>query len=136
MKRWMGITLALAVGLGAAWLVVSTSRGSRGGDVLGKPIDPQAKAVKMGDILENSRAYRDKLVLVEGRIGAVGCGDCGGVIVTDKTWRLPVEPENPSEFRIPVKKGAPIKVWGVVRVGAGDADLGLVQLRARGAEVQ
>lgn len=121
---------------------------------LGEPLDPQARAVSVSDVLGNPERYKGQVVVLEGRIGAVGCLDCGGVIVTDKTWRLPVEPVNSQEFRIPVKQGAPIKIWGIVHVEnlgeetgksgeamtkeheARHAELGLVQVKAYGVEIR
>lgn len=121
---------------------------------LGKPADPKASPVTISDVLQNPERYKGQLVALEGRIGAVGCLDCGGVIVTDKTWRLPVEPVNSQEFRIPVKQGAPIKAWGIVHVEnlgeqkaeggeaktkeheAVHAALGLVEVKAYGVEIR
>lgn len=162
MKRLIVILAVLALaGLAVFWI---GNRGNKGAEVLGKPVDSEAKAVELSDIVQNPAAYRDEIIVTEGRIGALGCVDCGGVIVTDKTWRLSVEPENPQEFRIPLKPGARIKVWGVVHVeGGGEeaeeksetkheeeeagmneseehkgegTELAIVELKARGVEIQ
>lgn len=60
--------------------------------------------------------WRDKKVVFEGTVGKGGCADCGGVVVTDKTWRIGVEPEDPSKFRIPTRPGARLKVWGILGI--------------------
>lgn len=161
MKRFVVVIVVVAALAAFAALWVVGRGGDRGLPTLGEPAGPQARSARIGDIVQNPRAYRDQVVVVEGRIGAVGCVDCGGVIVTDKTWRLPVEPEDPSKFRIPVKQGAAIKVWGVVHVegaeeekaeaneGSNEAaeaesekheaeevELGLVEIKARGVEIR
>lgn len=141
-----------AIALAGFW-VVACQR-SADPERLGEPLDPQARAVSISDVLQNPKQYEGQLVVLEGRIGAVGCLDCGGVIVTDKTWRLPVEPVNSQEFRIPVKQGAPIKAWGIVHVEklgeekaeggeamtkeheARHAALGLVEVKAYGVEIR
>lgn len=63
--------------------------------------------------------WRGKKIVFEGVVGKVGCADCGGVVVVDKTWRIGVEPEDPSKFHIPVRAGAPVKVWGVLEISGG-----------------
>lgn len=60
--------------------------------------------------------WRGKKVVFEGTVGKGGCTDCGGVVVSDKTWRIGVEPEDPSKFRIPARAGARLKVWGVLEI--------------------
>lgn len=134
----MKTTTLLSALLGSAILAAVAGCGNSvakaDGQSFGKPADPQAAAVKMQDLLAKPAEYKGKLVVLEGRIGAVGCTDCGGVLVTDKTYRIPVEPENPSEFKLPVKAGALIKVWGVV--AAADGDPNSVQIKARGATIQ
>jgi len=152
MKRLIAVAaLLVLVALAVLWL---GGHGKKGAEVFGEPVAPQAIVARIQDIVQNQQAYRDKIVVAEGRIGAVGCLDCGGVIVTDKTWRLPVEPEDPSKFRIPVKRGAPIKVWGVVHVEGAEegsretaetesekheaeqAELSLVEIKATGVEIR
>lgn len=46
--------------------------------------------------------------------------DCGGVTVVDKTWRISVEPQDPSIFRIPANTGSKIRAWGIILVGGGE----------------
>ena len=60
--------------------------------------------------------WRGKKIVFEGVVGKVGCADCGGVVVTDKTWRIGVEPDDPSKFHIPARAGAPVKIWGVLEI--------------------
>lgn len=103
------------------------------GETFGKPVDPKALSVKMKDLLDKPAEYKGKLVVLEGKIGAVGCVDCGGLIVTDKTYRLPIEPEHSDEFKLPVKTGALIKFWGVVAQAEGDPNG--VQVLVKGATV-
>ena len=129
--------------------------------VLGEAAPAGIERATLEEILQDKAGYAGKVVLIEGRAGGLGCADCGGILVTDRTWRMLVEPENPSLFRIEPRKAVPVRAWGVVRVegseaeeGAeaeeagdreaaeeGDAahaklhqDLGNVELKARGVE--
>lgn len=67
--------------------------------------------------------------------------------MVEKTWRVPVEPEDPSKFRIPVKKGAPIRFWGIVQVRGGEteksreeqsaeAEASQVEIKVKGVELR
>ena len=66
--------------------------------------------------LVSDKSLIGKTVVIEGTVGGVGCADCGGVLVTDKTWRILVEPEDTTKFKIPAHSGAKIRAWGVVQV--------------------
>lgn len=102
---------------------------------LGDPRPPQLAVTKLEDLLQRPEAFKDKEVAIEGRIGSVGCVDCGGVLVTDRTWRLSVEPENPKAFSIPAKAGARIQAWGLVQVEQEKGGA-TVELKARGVEIR
>lgn len=82
---------------------------------LGEPVPATATMVTIQQVVED-RSLIGKTVVIEGRVGGVGCGDCGGVLVTDKTWRVLVEPEDKTRFQIPADNGARIRVWGVVEI--------------------
>lgn len=90
--------------------------------------------VTMAELLQKPEAFRDRPVLVEGRIGSLGCADCGGVLLTDKTWRLSVEPEDPKAFRIPVEQGARLRAWGRLHVES-ESGKTFVELKAKGVEL-
>lgn len=81
--------------------------------------------------LVSDKSLIGKTVVIEGTVGGVGCADCGGVLVTDKTWRILVEPEDTTKFKIPAHSGAKIRAWGVVRV---DDEEGEEKEKAGGAK--
>ncbi len=87
------------------------------GDALGLPAAPEGYASASVRELAREDRWRDQKVLFEGLVAKVGCVGCGGVILADRTWRISVEPEDSSKFRIPRRTGARLRVWGVLRVG-------------------
>lgn len=99
-------------------LVVGACNGhALASQVLGPAEIPEGyQRTRVQDLVEDDKQWRDRDIYFEGAISKIGCGGCGGVIVADKTWRLSVEPADPSQFRIPVKTGARLKIWGVMRV--------------------
>lgn len=102
---------------------------------LGAPRPAQITATTLEDLLQHPDAFKDKVVAIEGRIGAIGCTDCGGVLVSDKTWRLSVEPEDPKAFSIPAQAGARIQAWGRVQVEQEKGG-SFIELKARGVEIR
>lgn len=102
---------------------------------LGAPQPAQLPVTALEDLLQRPDAFKGKVVAIQGRIGAVGCTDCGGVLVSDQTWRLSVEPENPKAFSIPAQAGARIQAWGRVQVEQEKGGA-FVELKARGVEIR
>lgn len=128
--------------------------------MLGDPPPAGIERASLQTILQDKARFAGKTVLIEGRAGGIGCADCGGILVTDETWRMLVEPEDPSRFRIEPRQGVRVRAWGIVDVegaegeGEGKAeaaeheegeendpahaklhqDLGHVELEARGVE--
>lgn len=87
------------------------------GPVLGPAKAPEGYAAATLPDLAQNDSLEGKLVMFEGRINKVGCQGCGGVILAEKTWRLACEPGDPSKFKIPVKTGALVRVWGKLMIG-------------------
>jgi hypothetical protein len=85
---------------------------------LGDPPPGGVEAVSIQVLLRDQARYAGRTVVIEGRVGGVGCVDCGGILVTEGTWRLPVEPADKQAFRIPARAGARLRVWGVLEVEA------------------
>lgn len=109
--------LALALAIGTA----NATTGCQGadaqaGEVLGPHTPPEGYAATTVQQLAEDDRLKDQNVLFTGTVNKVGCAGCGGVIVADKTWRISCEPADPSKFKIPVRIGKAIKVWGVLRV--------------------
>lgn len=82
---------------------------------LGAPIPTNTPTATIEQVTKD-KSLVGRTVAVEGRVGGVGCADCGGVLVTDKTWRLLVEPQDKTKFQIPANSGARVRVWGVVEI--------------------
>jgi len=87
--------------------------------VLGPADPPPGYATTTVQQLVQEDRWQDQKVLFEGAVSRIGCVGCGGVIIADKTWRISAEPERPSEFRIPARPGARLRVWGVLRITEG-----------------
>ena len=111
-SRWLA-PLAGALGIIA---VAGCGSPAMANQMLG-PTEPPAgySSTTVQQLVQEDR-WHDQKVVFEGAISKIGCVGCGGVIVADKTWRISAEPEDPSRFRIPVRAGAPLKIWGVLRV--------------------
>lgn len=90
---------------------------------LGRPMPADTPTATIEQVTKD-KSFIGRTVAVEGRVGGVGCTDCAGVLVTDKTWRLLVEPEDKTKFQIPANSGARIRVWGFVVVENDDAEEG------------
>lgn len=89
---------------------------AQAGEVLGPQVPPEGFVdATIEDLAEDDR-WKDQKVLFTGTINKVGCEGCGGVIIADKTWRISCEPADPGKFKIPVRTGKTVKVWGVLRV--------------------
>lgn len=129
MKIYKALATA-AVVVGMALGSASCRSKPTGGQVLGLAAPPEGYApVTVQELVEGNR-WQDQRVLFEGTISAVGCVGCGGVIIADRTWRVSTEPEDPSQFKIPVRPGARLRVWGVLRV----ADNGFREVKAHRVE--
>lgn len=83
---------------------------------LGSVESPESYSPAIVQEVAQTDKWRGKKIVFEGVVGKVGCADCGGVVVTDKTWRIGVEPDDPSKFHIPARAGAPVKIWGVLEI--------------------
>lgn len=83
---------------------------------LGDPVPAGTERVTLQEIQQNKATYAGRTVVIEGRVGGIGCADCGGVLVTEGTWRLLVEPMDKQRFRIEPKAGARVRAWGLVKV--------------------
>lgn len=106
----------IAIGLVAIILgAMGCSKDGEKNKPLGEPVPATATKVTIQQVVED-RSLVGKTVVLEGRVGGVGCVDCGGVLVTDKTWRVLVEPEDKTRFQIPANSGARVRVWGVVEI--------------------
>lgn len=101
--------LAIALAVGAC----GKSEGKK--PPLGAPMPSNTPSATIEQVTKD-KSFVGRTVAVEGRVGGVGCADCGGVLVTDKTWRLLVEPQDKTKFQIPPNSGARVRVWGVVDV--------------------
>lgn len=86
------------------------------GPVLGPAKAPEGYTTTTVQELAKDDSWKGKPVMFEGTINKVGCGDCGGVVLADKTWRISCEPADPSKFKIPVKRGAVVRVWGKLSI--------------------
>lgn len=84
--------------------------------VLGEQKVPEGYTTATVQQLVEEDRWRDQKVVFDGAISKLGCTGCGGVIVADKTWRLSTEPADPGKFRIPVRAGGRLRVWGVLRI--------------------
>lgn len=136
------IFLGVILALGAA-LVACTGKD---GKVLGAPVPADAEKTTIEAVLKDTARYAGRVIAIEGQVGGIGCADCGGVLVTDKTWRMLVEPEDKEKFKIEPRPGARIRAWGVLGVEAsegekkpGDAPAepktaATLELKARGVE--
>lgn len=112
MKRFAMALLLTGVLAGVAG---SPSR-AEAKEVLGPPAAPEGYAsASVQDLVKQDR-LKDQKVLFEAAVSKVGCVGCGGVIVSDKTWRISVCPENPAQFKIPTRAGTRLKIWGVLSV--------------------
>lgn len=92
-----------------------TSR-TEASEALGSVQSPESYSPATVQEVAQLDKWRGKKIVFEGVVGKVGCADCGGVVVTDKTWRIGVEPDDPSKFHIPTRAGARLKVWGVLEI--------------------
>ena len=90
---------------------------AQAGPVLGAPKAPEGYATTTLAELAQNDSWKGKPVTFDGTINKVGCQGCGGVILAEKTWRLSCEPGDPSKFKIPVKTGALVRVWGKLTIG-------------------
>lgn len=90
------------------------STGTLGAD---KPLEGYTTAT-VEQIVKDDRLGNQK-VLFEGVVSQIGCADCGGVIIADKTWRISAEPEDPGKFQIPARAGTRLRIWGILRITDG-----------------
>lgn len=111
-------TMAVVAVLGSTGLAGTTgcTREAKTNTVLGEEKVPQGYMTTTVEQLVNEDWWKGQKVFFEGSISKIGCAGCGGVIIADKTWRISTEPANPSKFTIPVKTGAPLRIWGVLSV--------------------
>ncbi len=113
-KKPLVVTL-LTVALAA---VSGCATRAEANEVLGVEKAPEGYVkANVQDLAEGDK-WKDQKVLFEGTIAKLGCAGCGGVIIADKTWRISAEPEDPSKFRIPVRTGARLRIWGVLSVSS------------------
>ena len=110
------LVLALALGVAAAGCA-SSEADAQAGPVLGPAKAPDSYATTTLSELAQNDNWKGKPAIFDGTISKVGCQGCGGVILAEKTWRLSCEPSDPSKFKIPVKTGALVRVWGKLTVG-------------------
>lgn len=104
---------------------------------LGVHMPPDVERATIEAVLKDTKRYAGRVIAIEGQVGGVGCADCGGVLVTDKTWRMLVEPEDKEQFRIEPRAGARIRAWGVVGVESSEQQAetkATLELKARGVE--
>lgn len=88
-------------------------------EALGSVQSPESYSPATVQEVAQLDTWRDRKIVFDGIVGKGGCADCGGVVVTDRTWRIGVEPADPSRFRIPARAGARLKIWGVLEI-SGD----------------
>lgn len=109
--------------LGLALAVGACSKSEDKKQPLGSPMPANTPSATIEQVTKD-KSFIGRTVAVEGRVGGVGCADCAGVLVTDKTWRLLVEPEDKTKFQIPANSGARVRVWGTVVVENDEAEEG------------
>ncbi|MDX2093035.1 MAG: hypothetical protein SFX73_34650 [Kofleriaceae bacterium] len=129
MKHGIGVIVVLTLALGGLGGLGCGSR-ARANEVLGLPTPPAGYASTTVEELVRDEGLGGQRVFFEGAIAKFGCLGCGGVIAADKTWRISIEPEDPSQFRIPVRSGVRIRVWGVLQIG----NRGFREVKARRVE--
>ena len=108
--------IAAAVLVSTAIIASGCTSRTEASEALGSVQSPESYAPATIQDLAQLDKWRDKKIVFEGVVGQVGCADCGGVVVTDKTWRIGVEPEDPGKFKIPARAGARLKTWGVLEI--------------------
>lgn len=126
-------TIAVVTLLGFAGLfgAAGCTSDAKANTVLGEPTMPQGYAAATVQQLAEEDRWKDQKVAFDGSISKVGCEGCGGVIIADKTWRISCEPADPGKFKIPVRTGAPLRVWGVLHV----TDDGFREVKAHRVEI-
>ncbi len=108
--------VATAILVSTAIIAFGCTSRTEASDALGSVQSPESYSSATVQEVAQLDKWRGKRIVFEGVVGKAGCADCGGVVVTDKTWRIGVEPEDPSKFHIPVRAGARLKVWGVLEI--------------------
>ena len=108
--------IVLASLVATATITIGYTARAAAGEVLGAVQSTDSYSPASVQEVAQLDKWRDKKVVFEGTVGKGGCTDCGGVVVSDKTWRIGVEPEDSSKFRIPPRAGARLKVWGTLGI--------------------
>lgn len=116
MMRLSTMAMVAVLGLGGLLGASGCTTEVKANTVLGEQKVPEGYTPTTVEKLVNEDRWKGQKVFFEGSISKIGCAGCGGVIIADKTWRISTEPANPSKFTIPVKTGAPLRVWGVLSV--------------------
>lgn len=95
----------------------------------GEAIPSNLTVVKLKDILENPKDYKDKEIILEGNFGTPCCA-------TDFNYKegLDLVEVYPKGFPIPnIKRGKPMRIYGIVRVV--EKEQVIVYIEAIGMEV-
>lgn len=98
----------------AAMMIAAVLLGcSKGKETIGQPIDPQAKVVRLQEVLSNPQAYDGQTLVIEGNFSGACCASDfifkDGVASTE----VLVSKECPMPS---TKAGSRMKVWGTVSV--------------------
>ena len=108
--------IAVAVLVSTAIVAFGCTSRTTASEALGSVQSPESYSPATVREVAELDTWRDRKIVFDGIVGKGGCADCGGVVVTDRTWRIGVEPVDPSKFRIPARAGARLKVWGVLEI--------------------
>ena len=122
-----------------AALLLSLAAGCGGTDKrqFGEAADPNAAKVTLSELVAKPEAYEGKTVVVDGKI-AGGCSD-SCLLFKDKFELIEAESPPPGIARL--KKGTPIRLYGLVKVQRSDAGgksappETTVRIAAKGVEV-
>ena len=115
MKIWKNLFLVV-VSSGLLLLVISGCNAAEK-QIFGKAIDPKAPKVTLSELLAKPEAYEGKDVVVDG-LFAGNCGD-GDFFFKDKFDIIEADPPDPKVANL--KKGTPIRLYGLVKVHRTEA---------------
>lgn len=128
MKTLKALTLTM---MALLVLLVAGSAVTQAAQRFGERIDPKAPKVTLAQLIAKPDDYQGKTVVVDGTHGGA-CADGEDFYFKDKFDIIEVVPPSPEIMQ--VKKGARVRVYGVVKVRHRGSEAE-VRIIAKGAEV-